>query len=380
MKIIKKAFWLCALILLAFLMGVYTRLVEFNKSFDLGIYYLISQKKYIYLFDLHNVIVLTCVVFGLLLYFLFITLSKYKIRLISDRYRVVLYVMGKEIDIQKVICCLCIVFSILFCLFCWNKINKITYKYESEKQIYEVREYLRQQKCVVHALGTMEKDGVLYTYTNSLEALNNCYNLNNRVAEVDLMETSDNKVVCAHDGDEEWAYGYSFSKVPDEKTFLQEKFLGIFTPMNTDTLVEFMRENDDFYVVTDIKDNNFYCCEYLSNNYPDVIDRFIIQIYHASEYETVRDLGFKNIIYTVYRSDMEERKPDSINRVIHECDLVGLTVPDVYYMQEGFYEELDKGFNLPIYIHTIDDQNDIANLLDLGLFVYTDNTHNEWFR
>ena len=84
---------------------------------------------------------------------------------------------------------------------------------------------------IAHAGG--EIDG--YTYTNSLEAMNLSYSKGCKIFELDIIETSDGKLVAAHD----WAH-YSILTWKDdyknsamlESDFLNLKIYGKFTPMN----------------------------------------------------------------------------------------------------------------------------------------------------
>jgi hypothetical protein len=70
-------------------------------------------------------------------------------------------------------------------------------------QVENLRMYIREQKYIVHAGGLLKtQTGEEVIYTNSLEALINMYDAGNRICEIDIRETSDGVLVCAH-GDEE---------------------------------------------------------------------------------------------------------------------------------------------------------------------------------
>ena len=77
-------------------------------------------------------------------------------------------------------------------------------------------------KVVIHALG--EVDG--YTYTNSLEALENSFSMGNRVFECDFALTSDDKMVACHDWNVDFLERFSEENVPTKEEFMRVKIYG----------------------------------------------------------------------------------------------------------------------------------------------------------
>ena len=78
------------------------------------------------------------------------------------------------------------------------------------RDLDDCREKLAQNRYIIHAGGYVtDPDGNVLSYTNTLDSLYNCYEQGTRISEFDLMRTSDGKIVCAHDSEEEdeWAYG-----------------------------------------------------------------------------------------------------------------------------------------------------------------------------
>ena len=104
---------------------------------------------------------------------------------------------------------------------------------------------------IAHAGGAIEG----FVYTNSLEALNLSYRKGCKLFELDMIETSDGKLVAAHD----WKYYKSvtnYSGTIDDTPLTEEQFLslkiqGKFTPMNMETINKWFAEHKDAILVTD---------------------------------------------------------------------------------------------------------------------------------
>ena len=247
------------------------------------------------------------------------------------------------------------------------------------------RKLLKGYRYIVHAGGFIEDDtGEVLSYTNSLEALRNCYERGNRVCELDFMTTSDGEVVCAHneDADRAWAHGIKVFGKGDEALsfyeFMGAKFNGTLTTMSLDDLAGFVREHRDLYIVTDVKDDNVGVCRIIRDQYPDLRNNFIIQIYHPDEYGRIRGLGFSYIIYTLYRATDDELTADATREFINSADLTGVTFWMEYPTQ---YEEsfrVLKESRLPLFVHTVNDRDTMKSFIDMGIDgIYTDVVNKE---
>ena len=247
------------------------------------------------------------------------------------------------------------------------------------------RQMLRSDRYIIHAGGFVEDEtGEMLSYTNSREALENCYENGNRICELDFMMTSDGKVVCAHNEDEEdtWAHGIVAQGKTNEQLnfyeFMGAKFNGMLTTMSLENLTEFMREHTDFYIVTDVKDDNIGVCGIISEDYPDLRNRFIVQIYHPDEYERIRELGFCYVIYTLYMATPDELTADATREFINDADLVGVT----FWMDypESFTESFEvlRQSGLPLFVHTVNDKEQMESYIDMGIDgIYTDVVNKE---
>ena len=237
-----------------------------------------------------------------------------------------------------------------------------------------IRDAIHKTGRIIHAGGFVHTaDGETLRYTNSYEALVNMYEHGDRVCEIDIRETGDGVLVCAH-GDEDYlADGTDLQNNVTAEEFLSEKLFGFLQPMDVQMLAQFMRAHDDLLVITDIRGDIFEICEKLARNYPDLRNRFIIQIYHLAEYSPVNRIGFPHIIYTLYRAEDNERNLWNIARFAQRHELVGITI-----QQEQFFSWKNQiamnHCGTPFMFHTVNDEAEIAQMLakPFVLGVYTD--------
>lgn len=144
--------------------------------------------------------------------------------------------------------------------------------------------------------------------------------------------------------------------------------------MNLDDLAKFMEENEDAIIVTDIKENCVEGVELLNTYYPELKNRFYIQIYDKNQYESVKNLGFKNIILTVYQMTWEEKQ--NANELVNfakKHKLVGITFPSELIELVPNYVETLKESETPLLVHTVNDLESQKNLFEIGITgIYTD--------
>ena len=237
--------------------------------------------------------------------------------------------------------------------------------YMIRSDISRIRNMLKNERYIIHAGGLVQdNEGNAYSYTNSREAMETCYGNGNRVSEFDFMLTKDGYLVCAHDFEDD--------DPPTLDEFLNSKTEGGFSTMSLDRLAGFMRSHPDFYVVTDIKGNNVEACKLIKDTYPDLVGRFIVQIYHMDEYTPIYELGFRYIIYTLYRADENELKMDVLQKNAAEHVLTGFTF--WYYLADD--DEFLSGLSAtdtPLFIHTVNDMSDMKKYTEKGINgIYTD--------
>ena len=126
-----------------------------------------------------------------------------------------------------------------------SKVKRFTVADESE--FYE--EYKNDtSRFIAHAGGIL--DGL--TYTNCREALDNSYAKGFRLFELDLIKTSDDFIVAAHDW-VSWANnsGYKGELPVSKEEFLSYKIFRKYAPMDMDSINEWFLKHPDAILVTD---------------------------------------------------------------------------------------------------------------------------------
>ncbi len=251
--------------------------------------------------------------------------------------------------------------------------------YREEKDIADVRDLLRETRYITHAGGYIETaDGRTVAYTNSLESLNNCYEAGSRLMEFDFKYTSDKAIVCAHTGTGDyegmWAYGSTQTEKPTAEEFANLKLYGSLTTMTLDNIADFMREHKDVWLITDVKNKNKNksVCKYIDENYPDLKDRIIVQIFTPKEYKKVKNLGFKYMIFILYKYSIKDFDYQLVEDTVKTRDLVGISYSTERADMEEFYGHMSS-LNVPMYVHTVNDKESMKKYLGMGFdAMYTD--------
>jgi glycerophosphoryl diester phosphodiesterase len=103
-------------------------------------------------------------------------------------------------------------------------------------------------RFIAHAGGQINN----HKYTNSLEAINLNYTKGFRLFELDIIRTSDNIYVAAHDW-KHWAEitGYKGTLPPDRKTFKEQKIYQKYTALDMKDINLWFKKHSDATLVTD---------------------------------------------------------------------------------------------------------------------------------
>ena len=239
---------------------------------------------------------------------------------------------------------------------------------------------------VLHALGRIDD----YTYTNSREALENGYQSGNRLFECDLITTSDGQIAACHD----WEYWNSTLNqnssveggeevTPSLEEFMNCKIYGKYTPLSGDDIVLFLKEHPDVYIVTDTKytepeeikeEFGALVDTAKRNDCEETLDRFIVQIYHGYMYGVVNEIyPFPNYIFTLYQESYYGEE-DRMREYAEFCmlyDIDVITMGVTSYRDE--LSDICDRYGLHIFVHTLNDEDEIRTFQERGIGVYTDN-------
>lgn len=195
--------------------------------------------------------------------------------------------------------------------------------------------------------------------TNSLQALNNAYDQGQRFIEVDFSWTSDNHLVLIHDWDISYQNLFSqYSDAPNLEKFNQLIMNYELTQLNLDQLLAWLHAHPDTTIITDIKDRNLEGLAYIAERAGDVKKQFIPQIYGVNEYNPAVELGFRNIIFTLYRTNISDSE---VLDFASKNSLVALTLPTTRAVKSTLAQKL-KHSGVFVYAHTIN-KNEVFNFL-----------------
>ena len=250
--------------------------------------------------------------------------------------------------------------------------------YTESENASRIRE---KSDVIVHAAGEMwgfDADGVWRSFlgSNSVEAIEECarnFGEDGGIIELDFNFTSDGELVCIHDWSPEYIEGIEMDVALSYDEFMSSEIFWNYTPADLSYVASFLREHPEIYIVTDIKTDNVRGVEKIAEDCPDLLDRFIIQIYSEDEYAPVRECGFDNVIYTLYMLPWHE-KVDTVALAKFEKShpLVGFTFPAELCDIDGFLVGmLETG--VPLYVHTVNDATEALTYYARGIDgIYTD--------
>ena len=241
----------------------------------------------------------------------------------------------------------------------------------------QLRRQLAENGCIIHAGGyLMLSDGTQVSYTNSLEALENCWQNGKHFCEIDLQETVDGTLICGHGDEDELVFGTGLPTTASGADYLSCRIYGELTPLSAEDLAAFMREHPGFYVFTDVKSDNLRVCRRLAEAFPDLRSRFIVQIQLPEEYETLWELGFPYITYPIFKTPDEQRGLLRLTAFAENHELLALILPNGYYSPDLKLLLAGKLIRTPLILHTLNNSWEIEYYLKnhLATAVYTDRT------
>ena len=231
---------------------------------------------------------------------------------------------------------------------------------QSAKDIWEV-------KRIAHAGGAISG----LTYTNSFEALEANKNYFD-FFELDFRITTDGQLICLHDYGEE-VHLQLFDQLI-ESPISSEEFRSInesngLTACDSESLRSWMIENPSKTIITDIKDDrNVENLEKLAITLGNQIDNVIPQAYSVREIDEIKQLGYSDVILTLYRMPQEEL--ESLELDLQNQQVFALTLPAAW--APDMVPRVDE-LDVAIYAHTVNSHKQFAFLRNIGVDnIYTD--------
>ncbi len=224
---------------------------------------------------------------------------------------------------------------------------------------------------VAHAGGGIHGE----TYTNSLEALNENYKKGFKFFEIDFSFTKDNRLVCLHD----WEINFAqrFGHYPNEKPTLIEfeklvKDQKQIHNCTLDGLAKWLKQHPSAFIITDVKERNIEALSIIYDKIPDASHRIIPQIYYPENFDKAKKIGFKQVIWTLYRYAGD-------NHSVIEWAKKFKGPFAITMARDRADSELPRNLhalNIPTYVHTINDTREYEKYKTKGITeIYTDFLH-----
>ena len=213
--------------------------------------------------------------------------------------------------------------------------------------------------------------------TNSLDALENAYADGNRYIELDFNFTSDLRPVCIHDWNHLAYSGYDGQR-PTLDEFSQNTVYSMFESLTLEDVAAFMEEHEDLYIITDAKALNIHFMGIIQREFPNLRNRFIIQVYSELEYDFARRMRFDKIIFSLYKLDWRKQyDTEYLVSFAKSNRLYAYTFNYSLCQREGYIENMLK-CGIPLFIHTVNDKAEQQKYFDMGITgIYTDNTKHD---
>ncbi|MCL2014751.1 MAG: hypothetical protein FWG68_00725 [Defluviitaleaceae bacterium] len=213
-----------------------------------------------------------------------------------------------------------------------------------------------------------------YEGSNSLEAMQNSVLLGFDYIELDMLPAADGEIVMTHD------WEYLFNRIPKmgnqpvySAEFMRQRIFNRFTPLNLAGLIDFLTENPNVRIITDTKESNYAALYAIAERFPSYKNRFIAQAYNFDDIQTLKNLGFADVILTVYLLPYElKANPQTIANLAEQHNLWGVAIPD-----ELATAEFANGLNLStantrFFVHTINSLERAEQLAKWGFSgIYT---------
>lgn len=248
-----------------------------------------------------------------------------------------------------------------------------SYKDNREDKIWE------NYTTIAHAGGII--DG--HNYSNCEDAILRNYEKGHRVFEIDLLMTSDEKVVGKHKWEESFQQGLEPGEIPTEEEFLEAPLWGKYTPLSFGKLCELMNEYDDIWIVTDTKSQDKEYNKKIFNSMlktaqelgmVHVFDRLVVQLYQTDMQEVVSKIyPFKSYIFTLYKTGFSGNKDEFLEyvRYSYANNIDAITMWEYLFVPE--FAEIADRYGVGVYVHTLNDRNEANIALENGVDgVYTD--------
>ena len=223
--------------------------------------------------------------------------------------------------------------------------------------------FFKTEYRVLHA-GGIYKD---QRYTNSIEALEK-NKKDFKYFELDFQLTKDNKLICEHDIDPNIIFYDNFLNKNSKKKIKSCEY---------ESLKKWLRNNPEKIIITDVKsNNNLEALKFIKNNFDNYKKNFIPQIYNPKNYELVKNMGYDDIIWTLYRNDYQDF--DKIIKILKNKVYFAVTMP-IDTAKKGLSKKIKDETKTKTFVHTVNFRREVVKMIFIHKVtdIYTDRVLND---
>ena len=251
-----------------------------------------------------------------------------------------------------------------------------------------ISNYYKQGKLISHALGGFKKDGKSIVYTNTLEAFSNSRKKGSKLFELDLMLTSDKKVVAFHNYSKS-VYKklkvknqtFTYDEFMSGKVFKNTKLEGL-TPIDLKMFIDLVRKHPDtfwmphFYFppCADAKNTEEILKQFMKEigNEKELLKRMTIGVNIKEELPILKKFNLPCIHYLIRANNLRPnniKTNEEIIKFLKINNIKAVSIPATVAIKEPDLLKQLKKNKIKIYSFTVDSFTFAKKLFKLGVDV-----------
>lgn len=227
---------------------------------------------------------------------------------------------------------------------------------------------------ISHAMGGIDGNN----YSNCLEGFQENYAEGHRIFEVDLLYTSDDRIVLWHHWGRPFCSKYKKGKAPTYAQFMSSKIYDKYTPMDLEALLRLMKEYPDIRVIVDgkcvkksevKKQYRTIVSTAKSLGAAKALDRLVVEIYTKEMFDVVDGVyHFKEYLMTLYKMFDKAPSTSKLKSVAKFCQQKGIVTIAMYAdWWKAKYAGVIAPYGLDIALYTVNSSRDAQDYFDEGV-------------
>ena len=186
--------------------------------------------------------------------------------------------------------------------------------------------------------------------SNSVEGLEQAAAAGQRFFELDFSWTADGELVLIHDWERSYQRFFSrYEGPPTRREFMSMDMNFGLSQLDFTGLLVWLARHPEVRIVTDIKERNVEGLRYIASRAGAARQQFVPQIYAPEEFDEARALGFENIIFSLYRSDLDDA---ALLAFLDSHPVTAVTMPLQRAIRQDTAELLSER-KVFVYAHTV---------------------------